>query len=137
MVVMRNKANRGQHNGQGGGGIRHSRIVEEQLTGVHLRSQPYVTKVNVYQPVGPAPSAQAAPSPQGAAPSSLNPGAVGQRPNMLFRRKSEQPASIALMSGAAKRCSGEFDFMKNNRYFLRLKKLGTLFRLYYFFLSDT
>ena len=96
IVVMRNKANRQPfHNG-----VRHSRIVEEQLTGVHLRNPqhpsprgspaPYVTKVNVFQP----PQQQ-------------------QRPNMLFRRKSEQPNSIALMSGAAKRCSGEFDFMKN------------------------
>ena len=53
---------------------RHSRIVEEQLTGVHLRSQPqpYVTKVNVYQPPPP-------PASNGGGPPGVN------RPNMLFR----------------------------------------------------
>ena len=41
-----------------------------------------------------------------------------QRPNVLFRRKSEQPqpaGTAALLAGAAKRCSGEFDFVRNNR----------------------
>ena len=54
---------------------RHSRIVEEQLTGVHLRSQPqpYVTKVNVYQPPPPPPASN------GGGPPGVN------RPNMLFR----------------------------------------------------
>lgn len=78
---MRNKATRPGFNNN----VRHSRIVEEHLTGVHLRNAmpaPYVTKVNV-------------------------------RPNHLFRRKSEQPQSIGPLTGAAKRCSGEFDFVKS------------------------
>ena len=98
VVVMRNKA-------QGRGGfnnnVRHSRIVEEQLTGVHLRNPSpshFVTKVNVFNP---------------------SQGPQVPRPNHMFRRKSEQPQSMVMpthpLSGVAKRCSGEFEFVKNNR----------------------
>ena len=39
------------------------------------------------------------------------------RPNVIYRRKNDQNSNggVALHGGAAKRCSGEFDFSRNNR----------------------
>ena len=40
------------------------------------------------------------------------------RPNVIYRRKNDQNTpngGVALHGGAAKRCSGEFDFSRNNR----------------------
>ena len=40
-----------------------------------------------------------------------------QRPNVIYRRKNDQNSNggVALHGGVAKRCSGEFDFARNNR----------------------
>jgi hypothetical protein len=42
---------------------------------------------------------------------------LGPRPNVMYRRRSDQipKVGVALHGGAAKRCSGEFDFARNNR----------------------
>jgi hypothetical protein len=99
--------------------VRHSRIVEEQITGGQLRNQPpqyqppppqYVTKVTLGQPSND--------STQSCSVTTTSQSTQMQRPNVLFRRKSEQQApagTAALLAGAAKRCSGEFDFARNNR----------------------
>ena len=113
-VVLRNKPKNFNTPLMFNNNVRHSRIVEEQITGGQLRNQPppppYVTKVTLGQP-----SAERA----SFTPVTTNSQSTQmQRPNVLFRRKSEQPApagAAALLAGAAKRCSGEFDFVRNNR----------------------
>ena len=118
-VVLRNKPRNFNTPFMFNNNVRHSRIVEEQITGGQLRNQPppppyqsapYVTKVTLGQPsVERTPTSSVQTSSQST---------QMQRPNVLFRRKSEQPApagTTALLSGAAKRCSGEFDFVRNNR----------------------
>jgi hypothetical protein len=118
-VVLRNKPKNFNTPFMFNNNVRHSRIVEEQITGGQLRnrpppppyqSAPYVTKVTLGQP-----SVERNPISSGATNSQST---QMQRPNVLFRRKSEQPApagTAALLAGAAKRCSGEFDFVRNNR----------------------
>ena len=120
-VVLRNKPRHFNSPFVFNNNVRHSRIVEEQITGGHLRNQPpphqpppppqgYVTKVTLGQPSSVQTSTCAVTT-------SSQPPQM-QRPNVLFRRKSEQPApagAAALLAGAAKRCSGEFEFARNNR----------------------
>lgn len=112
-VVLRNKPKNFMFNNN----VRYSRIVEEQITGGQLKNQPpppqYVTKVTLGQPT----IASASTSSSSSITTSSQPFQM-QRPNVLFRRKSEQPSpagTAALLAGAAKRCSGEFDFVRNNR----------------------
>ena len=116
-VVLRNKPKNFNGPYMFNNNVRHSRIVEEQITGGQLRNQPpppqYVTKVTLGQP-----SFDNTPATSCSVTSSSQPLPPMQRPNVLFRRKSEQPApagTAALLAGAAKRCSGEFDFARNNR----------------------
>ena len=111
-VVLRNKPKNFMFNNN----VRYSRIVEEQITGGQLKNQPpppqYVTKVTLGQPPIPSVSTSSCSMTTSSQPLQM------QRPNVLFRRKSEQPApagTAALLAGAAKRCSGEFDFARNNR----------------------
>ena len=113
-VVLRNKPKNFNTPFMFNNNVRHSRIVEEQITGGQLRNQPppppYVTKVTLGQP-----SVERAPI---SSVTTNSQSTQMQRPNVLFRRKSEQPqpaGTAALLAGAAKRCSGEFDFVRNNR----------------------